>query len=222
MRYVPPYALVKIWMARSASVDGTRLTPPYDDVLEVLRGFLQAIPVDEEWYTAEYPAILALLRLMPSETATSHFQKNGYFEGRKPFAPGWRDLAAPVPFAQLKTSLRIIPMRGHLQADIARDDFLDLIKTILRAVPVDQSWYRATYPKAAKEIDIGTFSSVTLHFAEQGYFEGYYPFEIVVDETWYVSRYDHVRTGLELGVAKSAQDHFIRLGYDEGCLPTPP
>jgi hypothetical protein len=222
MRYVPPYALLKKWMSSSASADGTRLTPAYDDVLDVVKGFLQAIPVDEEWYKAEYPAIPTFLRSMPTETATSHFQKHGYFEGRRPFAPGWRDLTAPVPFVQLKTSLRVSPMRGHLRSDIARDDFLDLIKTILRAVPVEPSWYRATYPKAANEIDHGTFSSATLHFAEQGYFQGWYPFDIVVDETWYVSRYDHVRTGLERGVAKSAQDHFIRLGYNEGCRPTPP
>jgi hypothetical protein len=222
MRYVPPCSVLEKWMARSVSADGVRLTPTYDDVLDVLRGFLQAIPVDEDWYKAEYPVIEGFLAHSPARTATSHFQKHGYFEGRKPFAPGWRGLTAPVPFAQLATRLRIYPTRGHLQADIARDDFVDWIKIILTAVPVDEAWYRATYPHAAKVIDDGEFPSVTNHYAERGYFDGCLPFNVVVDEDWYVSRYEHVRTGLDRGLARSAQDHFMRMGYTEGCRPTPP
>jgi hypothetical protein len=222
MRYVPPCSVLEKWMARCLSADGARLTLTYDDVLDVFRGFLQAVPVDENWYTGEYPAISGFLTRSPSHTATSHFQKHGYFEGREPFAPGWRGLTAPVPFAQLKTSLRIRPTRGHLRVDIAREDFLRLIKTILIAVPVDEAWYRATYPVVAKVIDDGEFPSARSHYAERGYFDNRLPFDIVVDEEWYVSRYEHVRTGLDLGVARSAQDHFIRLGYTEGCRPTPP
>jgi hypothetical protein len=222
MRYVPPCSLLEKWMTRSVSPDSARLTPAYDDVLDVLKAFLQAIPVDADWYKAEYPAVADFLLRSPFHTATSHFQKHGYFEGRRPFAPGWRGLVAPVPFAQLKTSLRINPARGRLRADIARDDFLSLIKTILTAVPVDEAWYRATYRKAAKGIEDGRFASAIDHYAKQGYFDGCLPFDIAVDDEWYASRYDHVMTGLQRGVAKSAQDHFIRVGYTEGCRPTPP
>jgi hypothetical protein len=222
MRYVPPYPSLRKWMARFALTDDARMTPAYDDVLDVFKGFLQALPVDEDWYKAEYPAIPEFLRRMGTETATSHFQKHGYFEGRSPFALGWRDLTAPVPFAKLKTRLRISPVRGRLRADIAPDEFLDLIKTILMAVPVDEAWYRTTYPKVAKVIDDKIFPSAAYHYAEQGYFDGCIPFDMAVDAEWYVSRYDHVRIGLERGVAKSAQDHFVRMGYTEGCRPTPP
>jgi hypothetical protein len=222
MRYVPPWPVLEEWMARSLSTDSGRLTPTYDDVLDVLKGFLQAIPVDEDWYVTEYKAVADFLARSPVHTATSHFQKHGYFEGRKPFAPGWRGLAAPVPFAALKTGLRVNPARGRLRADIDRDDFLSLIKTILRAVPVDEAWYRATYPTVAPAIADGTFSSAVNHYAERGYFDGCLPFDIVVDDEWYVSRYAHVRTGMARGVTTSAHDHFIRMGYTEGCRPTPP
>jgi hypothetical protein len=220
MKYVPPYTSLAKWIA-GAAAGSSRLTPRYDDVLDVLKAFLQAIPVDGGWYKAEHPAVADFLLRMPTETPSSHFQKHGYFEGRKPFPHGWRGLTEPVPFPQLKTRLRIFPRLGHLSADIGRDDFIGLIKSILIAVPVDTSWYCSTYPKAAKAIDDGTFPSAASHYAAQGYFDGYLPFEFVVDAEWYVARYDHVRIGLKRGVAKSAQDHFMRLGYNEGCRPTP-
>jgi hypothetical protein len=210
------------WMDGYAVAGSTRLILPYDDVLDVLKGLLRAVPVDEAWYKAEYPAIPDFLARMQTETPASHFQKHGYFEGRKPFAPGWRDLTAPVRFAELKTRLGIILVRGRLSVDIAREDLLGLVRSILIAVPIDETWYRASYPDVASAIDHGTIASAADHYAKFGYFDGRLPFDIAVDEDWYVSRYEHVRTGLARGVATSGQDHFIRLGYKEGCRPTPP
>lgn len=222
MQYVPSYGVLKRWMAQCTVAGSTRLEPTYDDVLDVLGGFLRAVPVNEDWYTAEYPAIRGFLAQTPTETPSSHFQKHGYFGGRKPFSPGWQGLVAPIPFTDLKTSLHIVPRRGRLLVDIGRDGFLILIKSILLAAPIDETWYRATYPMAAKAIDKVEFPSVTKHYVEHGYFDGMLPCNIVVDEEWYISRYHHVRTGLKRGVAKSAQDHFMRVGYNEGCRPTPP
>jgi hypothetical protein len=220
--YIPPYTVLTKWMDGNAVAGTTRLTPSYDDVLDVLKEFLRPVPVDDDWYKAEYPAVAEYLLRSPLETPRSHFRKHGYFEGRKPFAPGWRDLTAPVPFANLKTRLRMIPTRGRLRVDIERADLLEIIKRLLITVQLDESWYRATYPKAAKAMDDETFPSTADHYADQGYFDGYCPYAIPVNEKWYVSRYEHVRTGLDLGYAKSAQDHFMRLGYQEGCRPTPP
>jgi hypothetical protein len=188
----------------------------------VLKGFLRAVPVDENWYTAEYPAVADFLLRMPTETPASHFQKHGYFEGRKPFAPGSPGLTAPVPFAQLKPTLGIIPSRGRLRVVIERADFLQLIKSLLMAVPVDEPWYRSRYPDVAKTIYNGTTASAATHYIESGYLDGRLPSDVTVDEEWYISRYDHVRTGLDRGVACSAKDHFMRLGYNEGCRPIPP
>jgi len=222
MRYVPPHAVLGKWMNRHAVAGTTRLKPPYDDMLDVLKGFLLTIPVDDDWYKAQYPAVADFLVRMTTETPGSHFQKHGYFEGRRPFAPGWNGLTDLVPFAQLKTRLRIIPHRGRLTVDIEHDDFIEIIKNMLLAVPIDESWYCATFVDAAKSIEDATFRSAAHHYAERGYFLGRFPFDITVDEAWYLSRYDHAKTGLERGVAKSVQDHFMRVGYNEGCRPTPP
>jgi hypothetical protein len=222
MECIPPFTMVQKWIAACAATDTTRLAPTYDDVLDVLKGLLAAIPVDEDWYKVKYPAVADFITRVGTETAASHFQKHGYFEGREPFEPGWRGLTRPVCFAELKADLNVNPCRGRLLVDIERVEFLGMVKKILRAVPVDDTWYRATYPATATLIDDGTFLSATDHYAEQGYFDGRLPFDVAVDDEWYASRYDHVRIGLERGVAKSAKDHFIRMGYSEGCRPTPP
>lgn len=222
MRYVPPYATLCKWMDGCATAGGDRLTCSYDDILDVLRDFLLVVPVDEDWYKAEYPAIRDFLAQMPAETAASHFRKHGYFEGRKPLPPGDFDRTTPVPFDELQNRLRIVPSRGRLNVEIARDDLIALIKELLRAVPVDAEWYCAAYPDVAQTIDSGMLASAAAHYVEWGYFEGRIPFEIAIDPEWYMSRYDHVRTEPTRGVAGSAQDHFIRVGYKEGCRPTPP
>jgi hypothetical protein len=222
MRYVPPYTTLCRWMDGCATTSTDRLTSSYDDFLDVLRCFLFVIPVDEDWYKAEYPAILEFLLQMPTETAASHFHKHGYFEGRNPFPPGKHDRTAPVPFGKLQNRLRIVPTRGRLSVEIARDDLIALIKELLRAVPVDAGWYRATYPDVAGTIDSGMLASAADHYVEWGYFENRIPFDIAVDADWYMTRYDHVRIELEHGEAGSAQDHFIRVGYKQGCRPTPP
>lgn len=220
MWYIPPYTLLKQWMGRHVMAETARLRLLYDDVLDVLKELLQPIPVDEAWYKAEYPAVAEYLVRGMTETAKSHFQKHGYFEGRKPFAPGWRGLPEPTPFAQLQSRLRIIPSRGRLIVEIEHNDFLGIVSDLLTAVPVDQTWYRTAYPDVVKELDDGT--SAVYHYARQGYFEDRMPFDITVDPEWYVSRYQHVRMALERGDARSAQDHFMRAGYIEGCRPRAP
>jgi hypothetical protein len=222
MRYVPPCTSLIKWVNAQIGVGTSRLMPLYDDVLNVLSEFLRAIPVDEAWYKDKYPALQGYLASSATETATSHFCKHGYFEGREPFAPGWRNLTAPVRFRELKTRLSVIPTRGRLRVDVQQNDFLDLIRRLLKAVPVDERWYRTAYPDVAEAIANATVASAADHYIKLGYVDGRLPFEIAVDEKWYVSRYVHVRAELNRGAATSAQDHFMRMGYREGCRPTPP
>jgi hypothetical protein len=199
----------------------THVRPPYDDVLDVVRAMIAVVPVDEDWYLAEYPTVARVVLRTPDETAAIHFRKHGYFEGRQPFAAGWRDLRQPVPFRELAKSFRLVVARGGLLADFDRNDFLDSIKTILALVSVDDEWYRKTYPGAADEVLSGRSSSAAEHYATTGYFQGLLPADVDVDDEWYVKRYSHVRVGLAEGVASSAKDHFMRIGYGEGCLPRP-
>jgi hypothetical protein len=222
LQHPPPYTLLTKWMDGVSGSASARLSPKYDDILEVLRALLRAVPVDEPWYMSQYPGIADFVARTPTETPASHYQKHGYFEGRRPFAPGWSNLTEPAAFAAIRTRLRIVPARGKLLVDITRDEVADVIKAILRSVPVDEPWYRETYPVAAKDVDAGRFSSVTEHYVALGYSQGCLPHEPDVNEAWYVTRYEHIRNGIDSGVARTPKEHFIRIGYQEGCRPTPP
>jgi hypothetical protein len=208
------------WLT-GCSVSGTsRLHLPYDDILDVLRGFLPAWPVHEDWYLAEHPEVRRFLLENPDETATSHFRKFGYFSGCHPFRNGWCDLRRPIGFERLKAGFDVIVTRAGLYVYIERNRFLVLIKKLLISVPVGEDWYCENYADADEAIRRGQFQSASDHYIRAGYFNGYLAEDPNVDEDWYIARYEHVRSGLACGEAVSAKDHFIRIGYGEGCLPS--
>jgi hypothetical protein len=187
-------------------------------VLDIMRALVAVVPVNEDWYNTEYPSVVAYTAAT-GETAAVHFRKHGYFEGREPFPAGWKGRQRPTSFLALKTAFQPFATRGRLFVEIEREAFLDIVKTILRLVPVDEAWYRATYARALNTPASRQYRSAIDHYVERGYFEGFLPADIEVDEAWYVARYDHVRNGLARGVAVSAKDHFLRIGYGEGCQP---
>ena len=220
MRPIPPFALMDRWLVRCSVPNTARLRLPYDDILDVLRGFLVVVPVDEDWYRSEYPDVVRFLAENRDESATSHFRKFGYFNGRHPFAEGWRGLRRPILFTGLKGGFNVVVTRRGLHIDIERDGFLELVRKLLAAVPVDETWYREHYPEAAEDLRSERVLSASDHYVRKGYFVGFLPFDVVVDDDWYIARYEHVRNGLAVGEAVSAKDHFMRIGYGEGCQPT--
>ena len=222
MRCVPPFALMDRWLTACVVPGTTLVRPLYDDVLDVLRALVAIVPVDEAWYRAEYPSLAILISRTIDETPTTHFRKHGYFEGREPFAPGWLGLRRPIPFAELKTNIRVRVGRGRLLAEIEREDFLGLVRKVLSSISVDESWYQAAYPTAGRTSDLGASHPRPATIGRRATSRAFYPPDVDVDETWYRARYAHVRTSLAVGSAVSAKDHFVRIGYGEGCQPAAP
>ena len=126
-----------------------------------------------------------------------------------------------VPFASLKQSVRFVSEKGNLKADMTYDEFLDVVRKLLMAVPVDEGWYRAQYPDVASAIDDGAYASATSHFVDHGYLEGRRPFPVKIDEAYYLAANQDVRDGIADGTIPSAQEHFDRHGYEEGRSPAP-
>ncbi len=126
-----------------------------------------------------------------------------------------------VPFATLRQTIRFVSEKGSLKADLTYDEFLDVVRKLLVALPVDEEWYRATYPDVAEAIDAGVYTSATSHFTEHGYLEGRRPFAFEVDTEWYLETYPDVKEGIETGEILSAEDHYNRHGYEEGRMPAP-
>jgi hypothetical protein len=150
-------------------------------------------------------------------------------------APAEADIAAPaengarphtdtglkylVPFSKLKEQFRVVSVGGQLKVDMTYDELMQVTRKLLQAVPVDEAWYRKTYPDVAEAIDAGDYRTAKQHFIDFGYFEGRRPFEPEVDELWYLRNNPDVRSGVEDGSIKSPATHFIEHGYDEGRPP---
>ncbi len=123
------------------------------------------------------------------------------------------------PFSVLKSSVRLLSVKGQLKVDMSYDELLDLVKLFLRAVPFEEAWYRRAYPDVEEAIRAGAYRSARQHFVEHGYFEGRRPFPLEVDEAWYLRAYPDVGDSVAAGAVASAQDHFERHGYEEGRRP---
>jgi hypothetical protein len=219
--YFMPFAIIQSWLGRYP-VSRTRLLEiSYDDFLDIIRHLLVAIPVDEEWYLAANPGVAARMTAGDFMTPTQHFVLHGYFEGRRPFETESAARRLPLPFAQVKATLKMVPIRAALRVHIAHDAILQLVGRLLDAIPVDEAWYRTRYPGVADAIDRGVFASAKHHFVKHGYQEVRWPFDIPVDEAWYLARYPDVKAEIHPGGYASARDHFTRTGYAQGRLPAP-
>ncbi len=124
-----------------------------------------------------------------------------------------------VPFSKLKGSFRVVSIGGQLKLDMTYDELVDAIKKLLLAVPVDEDWYRKSYPDVAEAIDSGTYRNAKHHFVDYGYFEGRRPFLPEVEAEFYLKNNPDVQKGIAEGTIKSPTAHFIEHGYDEGRLP---
>lgn len=124
-----------------------------------------------------------------------------------------------LPFGVLKDSIKLLSVKGQLKVDMTYDELLALVKKFLHAVPIDENWYRTTYPDVDEAIKAGAYRSARQHFVEHGYFEGRRPFELEIDEAYYMRRYPDIQDGVNQGLIASARDHFVQNGYEEGRVP---
>jgi hypothetical protein len=123
-------------------------------------------------------------------------------------------------FELLKQRLSIVTVNGQLKVNNTYDEFLDIIRLVLRSVTVDEAWYLTEYPDIAEAVAGGEVKSARHHFIDSGYFEGRLPCPLEVDEAWYLAEYPDVAEGIERGEIQSARQHFLEHGYEEGRLPS--
>jgi hypothetical protein len=141
----------------------------------------------------------------------------------KPDSRGFSEMSYLPPFDLLKQKVRVISSNGSNgkgRIDMKYEDFMALIRLMLRAVKVDEKWYRAKYPDVAEAIKAGTYKSAKHHFVEEGYFEDRLPYEFTVDDEWYTANYPDIAVGIRSGALGSPKEHFESHGYKEGRLPS--
>jgi hypothetical protein len=123
------------------------------------------------------------------------------------------------PFELIRRSIEIATVRGELRVNVSYENFVGILRTLIRGIEVNEDWYARTYEDIGQAIKEGVIRSAKQHFVDDGYFEGRLPFPILVDEKWYLTEYADVAEGIRTGVIESAQEHFSKDGYREGRLP---
>lgn len=124
-------------------------------------------------------------------------------------------------FKTLKQKISIVTVNGELKVNNTYDEFLEILRLMLRSTSVDEAWYLAEYPDIAEAVAAGEVKSARHHFIDSGYFEGRLPSPLEIDEAWYLSEYPDVAEGIARGEILSARQHFEEHGYDEGRSPGP-
>ena len=123
------------------------------------------------------------------------------------------------PFELIRRSIEISTVRGELRVNLSYENFVDILRTMIRGVEVDEAWYARAYEDIGNAVKAGALRSSRQHFIDDGYFEGRLPFPIMVDERWYLTQNPDVADSIRKGAVESAQDHFVKDGYREGRLP---
>ena len=123
------------------------------------------------------------------------------------------------PFDLIRRSFELSTVKGELRVSASYEGFLNVIRTMIAGIDVDETWYVTSYEDIGGAIRDGKIASAKEHFVADGYIAGRKPFEIKVYEKWYFQRYPDVAESVRKGVVPSAQQHFDEDGYREGRLP---
>lgn len=75
-------------------------------------------------------------------------------------------------FREVAFELGIDPAERQASTTIDAQAVMNVLRLFARTIPVNEEWYRTSYPDAARAISAGTFVSASEHFADFGYFEG--------------------------------------------------
>jgi hypothetical protein len=124
------------------------------------------------------------------------------------------------PFKVVRGRLKVVTVNGKSKVNNSYDDFVEVLKLLLRGMAFDEKWYLSTYPDVAEAVAASIYTSGRHHFIEVGYFEGRRPRHFEVDEKWYLETYPDVAASIKKGEVRSARQHFNEHGYEEGRLPT--
>lgn len=123
------------------------------------------------------------------------------------------------PFKLVRDRMTIVKVNGKTRVNASYDDFVEVVKLLLRGTAFDEKWYLSTYADVAQAVAAGVFQSGRQHFIEVGYFEGRRPHNFEVDDQWYLQSYPDVVEAIKRSEIKSATQHFNQHGYDEGRFP---
>jgi len=172
----PPQALLPSMERR-----GDQFACDWNDFTKLIYLVLQLVPVDEEWYLAEYPDVKGEIESQNIASASDHFRRSGYLEGRFPIRP----VVDETWYLTMYPDVREAIARGEVE-----DAQTHFVKSGYRegrmpyAMPVDSAWYQAANPRASLRTIHGDSSECDDDFIRFGFREGFMPYrpEILLNQ----------------------------------------
>ena len=164
----PPQALLPSMERR-----GEEFVCAWKDFTKLIYLALQFVPVDEEWYLAEYPDVRAEIESQNIASASDHYRRAGYLEGRFPIRPvvdeAWY-LSMYPDVREAIASGRVPDAQTHFVKSGHREGRMPY------AMPVDSAWYHAANPRAALREIHGDSAESDDDFLRFGFREGFMPY----------------------------------------------
>ena len=106
MRYLLPFDVIKGPVQLSTGTGQVTATMAYEMLLELIKGLLSQVVVDEDWYLSQYPDVAAAIAQGKTTSATQHFIDNGYFDNRLPFSISVNEMWYLANYPDVAASVR--------------------------------------------------------------------------------------------------------------------
>ncbi len=109
---------------------GNYVKLPEARFLELIRGFLRYVAVDEVWYRAKYRDVDDAIRAGEVESAHAHYIKAGYFEDRLPrmipvdeewYFAAYPDVAKAIRVGATLSATQHFESNGFVEGRLPRD-----------------------------------------------------------------------------------------------------
>ena len=79
------------------------------------------------------------------------------------------------PFDLIRRSLEISTVKGELRVSVSYEEFLNIIRSMIAGIEVDEAWYARAYEDIGAAVRDGKIASARQHFVADGYIEGRKP-----------------------------------------------
>jgi hypothetical protein len=162
----PPQALLPSMERR-----GDKFSCDWNDFTKLIYLALQFIPVDEEWYLSAYPDVVAEIESKNIASASDHFRRAGYLEGRFPIRPVVDEAWYLKMYPDVREAIArgvVVDAQSHFVSSGYQEGRMPC------AMPVDSTWYEAANPQSSLRKMNG--ESCEEDFIRFGFREGFMPY----------------------------------------------
>lgn len=163
-------------LAPSLTIDGDQVMCNLESLRRTIFLVLQGVPFDEKWYLDAYPDVHRAIADGLVASASDHYRRSGYLEGRMPLDPHVDEAWYRQTYPEVSRAIdegTVADARTHFIESGWREGRQPC------EVPVDPSWYTTAYPHVQQRMAREGEHIAGQDFIRHGYYEGLMPFRPV-------------------------------------------